>query len=167
MKEFTELYRLYPKELYNYLFHLTKEQLLAEELVQETFYQAYKSIHRFKGNSSIKTWLYQIGKNVYYKHLIKNPTIYGEFNENDKNAADLSTPPKVLEMKEQEQLLLQSIKQLNWPYNQVIILRSFNDLSFKEIGDIFLKSENWARVTFHRGKHKLKEIIKRGEEFDK
>jgi RNA polymerase sigma-70 factor (ECF subfamily) len=162
LKDFKELYRLHSKQLFSYLFYLTNDRSLAEELVQETFYQAFKSIHRFKGNSKIKTWLFQIAKHVYYKHLKKNPLNIDEFNETDGNITSFSSPEKILEKEEQEQLLHEGIQQLKEPYKQVVILRSYNELSFKEIGEILLESENWARVTFHRGKQKLREYLKRG-----
>lgn len=163
MKDFKKLYRLYAKQLYNYLFYLTNDHSLTEELVQETFYQAFQSIHRFKGKSTIKTWLYKISKNVYYRHLRKNKVHLNEFDEDSVNVADFSTPEKIWEQAEQEKALHLAIQQLKEPYKQVVILRSFNDLSFKEIGIIFDESENWARVTFHRGKQKLREILKKGE----
>lgn len=76
----------------------------------------------------------------------------------------LSTPDRVLEQVEQERDLHKAIHKLNEPYKQVVILRSFNELTFKEVGEIFSESENWARVTFHRGKLKLREILKKGED---
>lgn len=163
LEDFKELYRLYSKQLYNYLFYLTNDHSSAEELVQETFYQAFTSIHRFKGQSTIKTWLYQIGKNVYYKYLRKKQIGNAEFDENDLNVANYSTPENIWEKEEQERLLHLAIQQLKEPYKQVVILRSFNELSFKEIGEIFVESENWARVTFHRGKHKLRGILQKGD----
>lgn len=162
MRDFRELYSLYSKQLYNYLFFLTNNSFEAEELVQETFYQAFKSIYRFNGDSSVKTWLYQIGKNVYYKHQRKNTAQHTEFDPNHKSFTDFSSPDKILEKEEQEKILHQSISQLKEPYKQIVILRSFNELSFKEIGDIFQMSENWARVNFHRGKQTLGEFLKRG-----
>ncbi|MET3698872.1 RNA polymerase sigma-70 factor [Bacillus oleivorans] len=160
MKDFRELYKLYSKQLYNYLFYLTNDRSLAEELVQETFFQAFKSIHRFKGKSTIKTWLYQIGKNVYYKYLKNNTINNDQFDENDVKFADFSTPENIWVKEEQERMLHLAIQQLKEPYKQVVILRSFNELSFKEIGIIFEESENWARVNFHRGKQKIREILK-------
>ena len=165
LKDFKQLYKLYSKPLYNYLLYLTNDRSLAEELVQETFYQVIISIHRFKGRSTIKTWVYQIGKNVYYKHLKKNAMNNGEFDENDVKFADFSTPENIWEKEERESVLHLAIQQLKEPYKQVVILRSFNELSFKEIGNILEGSENWARVTFHRGKLRLREILKK-EEFN-
>lgn len=163
MKEFKTLYRLHSKELFHYLLYLTNDYSLAEELVQETFYQAFKSIHRFQGKSKVRTWLYQIAKHVYYKHLKKNPFHNIEsFEEDHGQVANFNTPDMALQKKEDEKLLHRSIMELIEPYKQVVILRAFNELSFKEIGEILSESENWARVTFHRGKQKLQSMLKKG-----
>ncbi|WP_181898705.1 RNA polymerase sigma factor [Halobacillus trueperi] len=166
MEDIKELYRLYSKELYSYLFFLSNDKMLAEELLQETFYQAYISIHRFKGNSKIKTWLYQIGKNVFYKYLKSNSLEMVEFNDDSGEFANGLAPENILEKEEQKRTLHKAIKQLKEPYKQVIILRIFNDLSFKEIGEVLSKSENWARVTFHRGKHKLSVFLEGWEDLE-
>jgi RNA polymerase sigma-70 factor (ECF subfamily) len=164
LKEFKELYELYSKDLFNYLYYLTNDSSLAEELVQEIFYQAFKSIHRFQGKSKVRTWLYQIAKHVYYKHLKKNHSYKSErFDEGIGYIADYDTPDTVFQKKEEEKILHRSIMSLEEPYKQVVILRAFNELSFKEIGEILSESENWARVTFHRGKQKLQTILKKGE----
>jgi RNA polymerase sigma-70 factor (ECF subfamily) len=146
------------------MYYLTNDSSLAEELVQETFYQAFKSIHRFQGKSKVRTWLYQIAKHVYYKHLKKNHSHKSEhFDEGIGYIADYDTPDTVFQKKEEEKILHRSIMSLEEPYKQVVILRAFNELSFKEIGEILSESENWARVTFHRGKQKLQTILKKGE----
>jgi len=165
LKEFDALYRLHSKELFKYLFYLTNDNSLAEELVQETFFQAFKSIHLFQGKSKVKTWLYQIAKHVHYKYIKKNPyTKSEEFNENSEHAINYQTPEMIFEKKEEEKLLHELIMKLKEPYKQVVILRALNELNFKEIGGILSESENWARVTFFRGKQKLQEIL-REEEF--
>ncbi|MED3836842.1 RNA polymerase sigma factor [Peribacillus frigoritolerans] len=151
MKDFKEFYRLYSKELYNYLFYLTNDRTLAEELVQETFYHTFKSIHRFKGDSKIKTWLYQIGKNVYYKYLKMNSPNNDVFDENDGNFVNISTPENILQKEEQDRALHQAIQQLKEPYKQVVILRSFNELSFKDIGEVFLEKQTQAKDHFKEG----------------
>ncbi|MGM0885259.1 MAG: RNA polymerase sigma factor [Bacillota bacterium] len=165
MKEFKELYGLYSKDLFNYLLYLTNDNSLAEELVQETFYQAFKSIHRFQGKSKVKTWLYQIAKHVYYNQLRKNTSSYKveHFHEEVGHTDNFDTPELLFEKKEEVKLLHSAIMELQEPYKQVVILRAFNELSFQEIGEILAESENWARVTFHRGKQKLQTILKKGE----
>jgi RNA polymerase sigma-70 factor, ECF subfamily len=163
LDDFKELYNLYSKELYKYMYYLTHDSNLAEDLVQETFYQAFISIHRFKGHSKIKTWLYQIGKNVYYKNARNKLSKCDLFDEENGDFATTSTPETIFYLNEQQKELHTAIRELTEPYKEVVILRSFNELSFKEIGEVFSESENWARVTFHRGKQKLRAILSKGE----
>lgn len=162
MDNFKELYRIHSKELFNYLLYLTNDYSLAEELLQETFFQAFTAIHRFKGKSKVRTWLYQIAKYVYYNHQKKNRFQKVSIDDNEEKLVSHITPDMILMEKEDNELLYSSLKQLKEPYKQVIILRSYSELSFKEIGEIFSKSENWARVTFHRGKIQLLQLLKKG-----
>lgn len=164
MEDFNRLYKIHSLGLFNYLYYLTGDYSQANELLQETFYQAFLSIHRFKGKSTVKTWLYQIAKHVYYKDLTKTK------RENKIHIDDVAesevmnnlTPEKIVEMKERDEMLINSLNQLKEPYKQIIILRGYSNLSFKEIGEIHSSSENWARVTFHRGKLQLLKIMQRG-----
>lgn len=155
MKEFSQLYRLYSEKIYKYLLYLTCNKHEAEELLQETFFQAFKSISRFKGESSISTWLFSIARNVYLKK-------YNDDKKRDETSLELEniigvakSPLDELEAKEDERRILKAINLLDDTYRQVVILRSLNELSFREIGEILNKNENWARVTFYRGKVKL------------
>lgn len=145
------------------MYYLTHDSKLAEDLVQETFYQAFISIHRFKGHSKIKTWLYQIGKNVYYKNTRKQLSQYDLLDEENVKFSTTSTPETILQSHEQQAELHTAIQKLPEPYKEVVIMRSFNELSFKDIGEVFLESENWARVTFHRGKQKLRATLSKGD----
>ncbi|MGA5690611.1 RNA polymerase sigma factor [Cytobacillus pseudoceanisediminis] len=167
MEDFNNLYKIHSQELYNYLYYLTGNYSLANELLQETFYQAFLSIHRFKGKSTVKTWLYKIAKHVYYKDLAKvkreNKVNIDEVAESEFISSH--TPEKIIELKERDDMLIDSLSQLKEPYKQIIILRCYSCLSFKEIGDIHSKGESWARVTFHRGKLQLLKIMK-GENFN-
>jgi RNA polymerase sigma-70 factor (ECF subfamily) len=160
LKEFKKLYELYSKDLFNYLYYLTNNYSLAEEIVQETFYQAFKSIHRFRGESKVKTWLFQIAKHLYYNHLRANPfPSHSHFDEGKESVANLETPETILQKQEDERNLHYAITKLKEPYKQVVILRAFSELSFKEIGDVFSNTDNWARVTFYRAKLQLQSIL--------
>lgn len=155
MKEFSELYRLYSEKIYKYLLYLTCNKYDAEELLQETFFQAFKSISRFKGESSISTWLFSIARNVYLKKYNGDKKRNETYLEFENIIGGTKSPLEELEDKEEESRILKAINLLDEPYRQVVILRSLNELSFREIGDILNKNENWARVTFYRGKVKL------------
>lgn len=155
MHEFNELYTMYSKEIYKYFLYQVTDTHLAEELVQETFFQAFKSIGNFQERSSLKTWLYGIARNVYLKNL-RNKDKFQRVNiyEIDIESKE-DTPQAIYEKKEKLKDIYMKINNLEEPYRQVLILRAINNLTFKEIGIVLKKNENWARVTFHRAKGKL------------
>ena len=151
-----EIYALYSKKVFLFLLSKTNNEHLAEELTQETFCQAVQSIDRFKGNSSILTWLCGIAKNVWLKYLRNHQeTLPMEYA--DLEIADSQDINVQWEQKE----ILQLIHAMNEPVLEVMYLRLISNLSFAEIGEIIGKTENWTRVTFFRGKQKIvKEILK-------
>lgn len=158
MKEFNEFYKRHNNEIYKYLFYLTGNKEDSEELLQETFLQAFKSIEKFRGDCSISTWLYAIAKNCYYKYLRKkreNVSI-----ENASEVIDGITPEVAFEKNQEITRVREAISKLEEPFKEVVILRCINERSFKEIGYILNKNENWARVTFHRAKAKLGKELK-------
>ena len=137
--------------VYQYLMSLTHQPDVAEELAQETFCQAVSSIHRYDGSCKITTWLCAIAKNQYLSYLRKHP-LHEDLTDTE---AELPHTPSA----EQKALssagkmeLLQCLHQFQEPYREVIYLRVFGNLSFREIGQIMGQSENWARVMFYRGK---------------
>lgn len=164
MEDFEQLYRLYSRQIFNYLYYLCGDRQIAEELLQETFYQAFKSIFRFKGNSKVSTWLYQIAKNIYYKHLAKVRKLKLSSFEEANELICLATPDILFEEKEKGMSIIKAINKLKEPFREILVLRSFSELSFKEIGDVLNKTEGWARTNFYRAKLKLKDILSNEEE---
>jgi RNA polymerase sigma-70 factor (ECF subfamily) len=159
MEDFEQLYLLYSKQLFSYLLFKCGDRYLAEEMLQETFYQAIKSIFRFKGESKVSTWLYQISNNIYLKNLTRLRKEQVSPLE-ELNVSDESDPPDVLlEAKESTQEVINGINRLKEPFKEIVFLRSYNELSFKEIGGIFNQSEGWARTNFYRAKLLLKEYL--------
>lgn len=71
MDSMEQIYLSHAKTVYAFLLTKTQNPDLAEELTQETFYQAVKSIHKFKEQSSVSTWLCGIARNVWFDHLRK------------------------------------------------------------------------------------------------
>ena len=157
MKEFDELYNLYSEGVYKYLVYLTGNLFVAEELLQETFFQAFKNINKFKGESKISTWLYGIARNTYLKNYNSekkhNLCLVDELNNHLNYEEPLDSN---YEKKETIKEVLCEINKLDFECKQVVLLRVIGELSFKDIGKILCKSENWARVTFHRTKIKLR-----------
>ena len=167
--QFEEIYARYYKEVYYYLLSLDGNRETAEELTQETFYRALKGIRKFKGESSLKTWLCQIAKNTYLSYVDKQK-VYAE-NEVSQDILTSDQMSKSMEhenaeaiyiKKEQKLSIYRLLHSLEEPYKEVFTLRAIGDLSFKEIGEIFDRKEGWARVTYHRAKLKIRELMKEG-----
>lgn len=157
---FEEIYELYFKDVYLFILAMSKDPHIAEEITQETFFKAFQNIHKFQGACSVKTWLCQIGKNAYLTHLKKQKHLAREQTD-EKEEAEKSESAETIYLKKDESLSLYKVLHcLDEPYKEVFTLRTLGDLSFKEIGEIFGRKEGWARVTYHRAKLKIQELIK-------
>ena len=156
MQEFDELYKTYYRQVFLYLLDLCKDPDLAEEITQETFFKVLKKIDTFEGKCSMVTWMLQIAKNTFYNHCKKKKHFSTEecgdipAKDNPENEAiDRDTAREI-------HLVLHKLEE---PYKEVFWMRTFGELSFKEIGTIHGKTESWARVTFYRAKQKIKEAL--------
>lgn len=169
MDPFKELYDKYKEDIYKYLYYLSGDPYIAEDLMQETFIGAYKSIHKFRGDSKVSTWLFQIAKYTFYDFLRKKDKeeriIDNYFPKSDESGKN--SPEDIYRQKEDTKFLINAIKQLKQPKQHIVILRIYNQLSYKEIGEIFEQSEVWARVNFYRAKNELGAIIERGADDEK
>lgn len=145
--------------VYRYLYRLCHNADLAEELTQETFYQALRTVAQYRGECKPSVWLCQIARYSWYKYLNKNK-IYANYETLDETIVDNKKGP-LAEIIEQEEkaTLYEQIKKLKPAVQEVMLLRIMEELSFQEIGFIVGKSENWARVTFYRGKEEVKKGV--------
>ena len=155
MTQFEQVYRTYFKDVYKYAFSLTRDEGLAEEITQETFFKALKSLDKFDGKCKVYVWLCQIAKNTYFTLLRQEKTA--------EKHSQVSIPDDSLEQqlltKESAFEIHRALHQLPEPYKEVFSLRTFGELSFRQIGELFGYTESWARVTFHRAKIKIKEAL--------
>lgn len=158
MAGFQTLYEEYARSVYRFLLRLTGEANIAEELLQETFYQALQHIDRFEGRCSLYTWLCQIGKNAWYKEL--------HHRQKHCNLA-LAEPSATLDPvdaaieKEDLHRIRTAIHALPLPYRDVFIMHAIGDIKLKEIAQLYQKSESWARVTYYRAKQQIiQEVLK-------
>lgn len=153
---FEEIYRKYFKDVYLYLLAVTRDSDIAEEITQETFFKAMKEIKNFKGNCSVKSWLCQIAKNLYIDQTRKKKTF--SLDELKEAAANTDIEEAMID-KNQAISIYRILHFLEEPYKEVFTLRVLGELSFKEIADIFQKNESWARVTYHRARLKIRELM--------
>lgn len=151
-----EIYRKYAGEVYKYLMCLTRNPDLSEELLQETFYQATKTIDKFRGDCKITVWLCQIAKRAWYKELEKKHQSVPIEEIQDAVSSEENIEDNYLQHIEAVELY-KKLHNLEAKTREVMYLRLSNVLSFKEIGEILGESETWARVTFYRGKEKLRQ----------
>lgn len=153
-----EIYKRYSIIVYRYLYSLTKNRALSEELMQETFYDAIKGINKFKGECKISVWLCQIAKNKWKDYLSKSKKLnIVPINNDIETLLFEDTISESLEKREELIQLYTEIHKLDENTREVFYLRLNCEFSFREIGKILGKSEEWARITFYRGKIKLKE----------
>ena len=153
MEDMDQLYRTHAKTVYKFLLAQCHNEALAEELTQETFYQAVKSINRFDGSCKVSVWLCQIAKHLWYQHLRKHkreiPSADDVFDQTVSSAEDDAL------IKENHLQLLKTIHELPDPAREVVYLRTFGGLSFKEIGDVLGKTLHVPTFLFYRVRHQF------------
>lgn len=158
MRDLDAIYREYAKSVYKFLYSKTQNRDWAEELTQETFYRAMYSLDTYNGTCKISTWLCQIAKHIWMQELEKR-TKYSTIElKDDLPSQDVNVVEQLIDS-EQKIELLKALHQVEYPKREVLYLRLFGDLSFKEIGEIMGQSETWARVTFYRGKKIIMEVL--------
>ena len=158
MESFEEIYRKYFDDVYRFLRGLTGNESLAEELTQETFFRAMKSIKNYRGESELRVWMCSIARNLYYSHCRKQNRLSPDEIPND--IADDNSFTDMIADKSIAFQIHRLLHDMQDPYKEVFTLRIFGELSFKEIGVLFGKTESWARVTYHRARMKIKEGVK-------
>lgn len=157
MQDFEQLYKTYYPQVYLYLRKLCGNELLAEEITQDTFFKVLKNIDSYRGDCKFSVWVCQIAKNRYFTYLKKNRQLAEFPIENLPQEDNLET---LIADKEMTLKIHEVLHDMEEPYREVFWMRTFGELSFAEIAKIHKKSENWARVTYHRAKMKIREAIK-------
>lgn len=160
MKELREIYLNYGQDIYRYFYGLSLDPTLSEDLTSDVFLEAVKSLHTFKENSDIKTWLFSIARHIWYHHLRKKknqPLIIEDCidfiideNSSESNISDRALYDRINEIiKEQPQR------------TQEIMNMRIQGFSYYEISIKLGISENSARVIEFRTKNKIKQILKK------
>lgn len=152
MPDFEAVYRQYFADVYKYALALSRDEAVAEEVTQETFFKALSAIGSFRGDCQLRVWLCQIARNQYLSLCRER-----------KKFADSGTEPGDSGIEEgfadrdAARRLHRLLHGLPEPYKEVFSLRTFGELPFSQIGELFGKTESWARVTYFRARQKLKE----------
>lgn len=157
MKDFEKIYSEYYDTVFRYALSLCRNEQWAEEITQNAFFKALKSIDSFRGECKLSVWLCQIAKNIFFTEAKKQQR---QADYPLELIPEENTIEKKLLDKEAALQIHRLLHSLDEPYKEVFWLAAFGELSFKEIGALFEKTESWARVTYHRAKLKIKEGIK-------
>lgn len=161
MEPLAAVYQQYADQVKRFLVCLTGDLSLAEELTQETFYQAVKSFSRYDGSCKTSVWLCQIAKHCWYDHLKhqrRHPALSLEelSQAGEEPARTGDDLPEISLLRRDDYVSIhKAIHSLREPYRELFLLRTLSELSFREIGEIFGRTENWARVTYYRARTML------------
>ncbi|MCE3200756.1 RNA polymerase sigma factor [Paenibacillus sonchi] len=158
MADVEQIYEQYFQDVYLFALSLSRDQQIAEEITQETFAKAVKNIDQFKGNCKISVWLCQIAKNTYFKYMDKQKRFDLGNPQEKMQGNSLSMEQKLIDKTEALRIhkLLHGLKE---PYKEVFTLRVFGELSFDHISEVFGRTESWARVTFHRARNIIQDLL--------
>ncbi len=160
MQNVGEIYEKYSKIIYKYIFCLTGDKELSEEVVQETFLVAVKNIDKFEGKSKLSTWLCGIAKNISYKKLKKDNNLKNiSLEELNDIVIFENLPEELICEKESKIETIKKLQMLDEETKNVMYLRIYAELSYEEIAEVMGKSASWARVVFFRGKQKMKGLL--------
>lgn len=140
--------------VYCFLKSLCYDDETAEELTQETFYQAVRCANKYDGTCKVSTWLCQIAKHLWYREQERRKK-KGTKLLDDNLISDKKLPDEEVCIREEKMELFRKVHVLDETAKEVVLLRVTGAFSFREIGEIFGKNENWARVTFYRAKQKI------------
>lgn len=154
-ESFDQIYQTYFEPVYRYALSLSGDAHIAEEIAQETFFKALRSLDSFRGGSSLKSWLCAIARNQFYSALRKKKNQPAPLTETQQDPS--AGPEEYLLEREDGMRIHRLLHELPEPQREIFTLRTLGQLSFRDIGELFGKSENWACVVYHRARARIKE----------
>ena len=160
LEDLEKICNLHYKYVKSYALSLCLNETMAEDITQETFYNAIKKIDTFKNNCKIETWLCSIAKNVFLNQKRKKQT------ENILDYPNLVSNSNIeedtIKNESVKRILAEAVK-LETPYKEVFYMKSLGDMPYSTIANVFSKTENWARVTYFRAKKQIEERMSEDE----
>ena len=153
--DFEDVYRRYFGDVYRYLLRLSGSETAAEDVTSETFLRAMQALPRFRGDCDVRVWLCRIARNTYFSTR-RDPDNQPMEEPGEERAGSAPSPEEETLRREEGRRLRQLLHGLEEPYREVFLWRHYGGLGFREIGQLFGKSENWACVTYHRARGKLR-----------
>ena len=154
-EDFHQIYQNCFDLVYRYMLSISENPAIAEEITQETFFKALQSLDQFQGKSNLKSWLCAIAKNQWLSEQRKKSA--QPIDETIPLADPSAGPEEAIVRQDESMRIHRFLHHLDEPYREVFTLRTLGQLSFRDIGELFDKSDNWACVVYHRARAMLKE----------
>ena len=152
---FDRIYQAYFYPVYRYVLSLSRAPDVAEEITQETFFKALRSLDQFRGESSVKSWLCSIARNLWISEQRKKKM---QPIDDGESLVDSAIGPEERIMRQDESMRIHRLlHHLEEPYREVFTLRTLGQLSYRDIGELFGKSDNWACVVYQRARARIKQ----------
>ncbi len=155
---FCAIVETYKAAVFNLSFRMTGSIEDAEDIAQETFLRAYRHLYRYDTQKPFFTWLYTICLNCTRNHLKRKKNlikIIPDYSNDDRDR----TPEKRLQQKMEAQSIQNLLFRLHGKYREAIVLRYYQDLSFKEMGAVLRISESAAKMRVYRGLERMKLLL--------
>lgn len=163
--EFEQIYSTYFESVYRYIWKLSGDEHIAEEITSETFLKAMKSIEDFRGDCDMRVWICQIAKNTYYSYMKKSHRMV---SVDETEFQSITDPNAFIEeqigIQEETRQIRKILHTMSDPYKEVFMWRVFGEMSFKEIGALYGKTDNWACVTYHRARKMIQDRLEENDD---
>jgi RNA polymerase sigma-70 factor (ECF subfamily) len=156
--EFERIYLEHFGAVHQYILKLCRDTRTADEITSDTFFKAMRAIDQFDGKCDVRSWLCQIAKNSYFSYLKEGKRTVTLDSVSEQADAGSELEERIGDA-EASIRILKALHTMQEPYKEVFTLRVFGELSFKQIAEIFGKTENWACVTYHRAKSKIQTLM--------
>jgi RNA polymerase sigma-70 factor (ECF subfamily) len=157
------LYQRYAQPLFGYLLTLTSDRGLAEEILQDTFVAAWRAAERFEGRSSVKTWLFGIGRRQAYNSLRRRNLALTDDTVLDQTPGDEPEPEMAALQNADRQALTDAIARLRPVHREVLLLAFVHDLSYTEMAELLDVPLGTIRSRLSNARRLLRAILETAE----
>ncbi len=154
------LFERHHRSLFGFLFHMTGQRELSEDMAQNVFYRILKYKHAFRGDGEFKTWMYHLARNVINDNgrAVKRTVKHQEVTNLAEEIAGSYLADESIQKKQELALLKNAMNNLQPESREILILSKFQELKYHEIAAIMDITEGAVKVRVHRALHQLKNV---------
>ncbi len=152
------LYQRYNRQLYSFIFHMTRNREVSEDMVQNTFYKMLKYRNGFTGYGEFKTWMYHVARNTLNDHFrkVKRTPAQNSLEGFEEIISSEQFADEQLEKQHDLKILDMAMKNLSDENRELLVLCRFQELKYNEIATILNITEGAVKVRVHRALNQLK-----------